>query len=384
MRPHVVLFSPFFRPLESGAELFARKVVEHLEGLVTFSVVTLRVERSWPAEEDLGPHARLYRVGPGRGVGGKYAYPWWALRQARQLPPAALVHGVLETFAGYPTWRLKHSRRVPSILTLQLGRDLSDLLRRTWWAYPVVRRVYTSADRVTVPSAFIAGHASAMGVDPARVRFVPNSVDPTLFSPRGGSPAARQATRARLQLPPAAFVVISVSRLERKNGVDLLVEALADPRLRDVFLLLCGTGSLDASLRSRLAENGGLERVRFVGYLPQEELPALLAASDAFVRASRTEGLGSAFLEAMAMGLPTVGTTVGGIPEFLTTQTGFPIPPERPTAIADALVEIRHLSSEARRARTDAARALVAASYIWSRSMDRMRAVYEELLGPLG
>lgn len=382
MRPHVVLFSPFFRPLEFGAELFARKIVEHLLGLVTFSVITLRVERSWPAEEALGSRARLYRVGPGRGVGGKYAYPWWALRQARRLPPPALVHGVLETFAGYPTWRLKRRRKVPSILTLQLGRDLSDLLRRTWWAYPVVRRVYQSADRVTVPSAFIAGHASAMGVESVRVRFVPNSVDPRFLAcPELRS---RAAMRARFHLPSDAFVLISVSRLERKNGVDLLVDALLDPRLRDVQLILCGTGSLEDSLREKLFRRGDLDRVRFVGYLPHEELPALLAASDAFVRASRTEGLGSAFLEAMAMGLPTVGTTVGGIPEFLTPQTGFPIPPESPTAIADAVSRIRSLSVEDRRARTDAARALVAASYTWPRSMARMRAVYEELLGPLG
>jgi glycosyltransferase involved in cell wall biosynthesis len=78
--------------------------------------------------------------------------------------------------------------------------------------------------------------------------------------------------------------------------------------------------------------------VTFLGEVPQEDLPDHLVSADIFIRASRSEGMGNSFIEAMAAGLPTVGTDAGGIPDFLTEgKTGFVCEPNNPQSVADAV-----------------------------------------------
>jgi glycosyltransferase involved in cell wall biosynthesis len=87
--------------------------------------------------------------------------------------------------------------------------------------------------------------------------------------------------------------------------------------------LILGTGKLEAKLKQLVAQLQLAHRVQFLGHVDHRRLPTYLQLSDVFVRPSRSEGLGSSFLEAMAAGLPVVATPVGGIPDFLHDgQTG--------------------------------------------------------------
>jgi glycosyltransferase involved in cell wall biosynthesis len=145
-------------------------------------------------------------------------------------------------------------------------------------------------------------------------------------------------------------------------------------------LLLVGDGEDRARLERQAAQLGIASRVRFAGAVPPEEIGPWLRASELFVRPSLSEGLGSAFLEAMACGLPVIGTRVGGIPDFLEEgRTGLFCDPQQPSTIATAilrLLEDRPLAETIGRA----GRELVRTRYRWERVAEEVAALYDRLL----
>ena len=85
----------------------------------------------------------------------------------------------------------------------------------------------------------------------------------------------------------------------------------------EVELILLGTGTDEQKLK-KLAKSLGIQnKVIFKGHISHKDLPRYLSQADIFVRPSLSEGLGNAFLEAMAMGLPVIATPVGGIVDFV-------------------------------------------------------------------
>lgn len=150
----------------------------------------------------------------------------------------------------------------------------------------------------------------------------------------------RQECRVRLGYRPDEVVAGTLCRLEAIKGVDLLLRGflLAAPGRPRLRLHLAGDGPLRPALEEVLrgAPRAIRHRVTLAtGWVaPEEVLPAL----DLFLLLSRNEGMGRALVEAMACGLPVVGTAVGGIPDVLDGgAAGLLIPPEDPGAVARAL-----------------------------------------------
>lgn len=142
--------------------------------------------------------------------------------------------------------------------------------------------------------------------------------------------------------PPASGApvrLVTVASLETLyKGVDVLLDATA--RLveagTDVGLLLVGDGRSRPAFEERAARLGLTERVEFRGEVPSGgPVRAALDEADLFVMPSRSEGLPRALIEAMARGMPCVGTTAGGIPELLGDEAL--VPPGDPTALAGAI-----------------------------------------------
>lgn len=130
-----------------------------------------------------------------------------------------------------------------------------------------------------------------------------------------------------------------MSRLVFKNGVDTLIRAM--PLLPGYELTIAGDGPQAEALTTLARKLGVSDRVVFLGLVGQDALPGLLQRSSVFVRPSRSEGLGIAFLEAMAAGVPIIGTPVGGIPDFLKNrETGLFCEVENPESIAQAVREL--------------------------------------------
>jgi glycosyltransferase involved in cell wall biosynthesis len=154
----------------------------------------------------------------------------------------------------------------------------------------------------------VSGHVRAVALARApwaadRMTVVANGVDTSRFSPRerpkGGG-----------------FVFTIVGRLEPRKGVDRAIGAMAG--IPGATLDVVGDGEARAALEAQARALGVADRVHFHGYV--EDVRPLLARAHAVLCASRSEGLGVALLEAMAMGLPVVGFAVGGVPEIVVDQ----------------------------------------------------------------
>ncbi|MFY1700053.1 MULTISPECIES: glycosyltransferase [unclassified Solwaraspora] len=134
-------------------------------------------------------------------------------------------------------------------------------------------------------------------------------------------PAAAFVDQARTPPPRTAPVtLISVGALEQMyKGVDVLLLAMCRLNGRGVAVRLVHVG--DGRLRPRLerlaAQHNLTDQVTFTGALPASAVFEQLDRADLFVMPSRTEGLPRAMIEAMARGLPVIGTSVGGVPELI-------------------------------------------------------------------
>jgi len=140
----------------------------------------------------------------------------------------------------------------------------------------------------------------------------------------------------------SGFSLITVATLEQLyKGVDVLIDAIAQcvKGGLDVRLTVVGDGRHRGALEARCVRQGIEQRVRFLGQLPAgEPVRAQLDRADLFVLASRVEGLPRAMIEAMARGLPCIGTTVGGIPELLPPEDM--VPPNDAWALAAKIAAV--------------------------------------------
>jgi glycosyltransferase involved in cell wall biosynthesis len=165
------------------------------------------------------------------------------------------------------------------------------------------------------------------------------------------------------------------------KGHPQLLQAFARVRERHprASLLLVGDGIRRPWVEQLAREAGLADAVVFTGFRP--DVPALLAAMDCFALAStRTEGVPQALLQAFAVGVPVVASRIGGIPEVVTDgETGLLVESEAVPPLAAAIERVlEDPAGAAQRAR--AARALVEARFSHGRSVDRLLALYDEVL----
>jgi glycosyltransferase involved in cell wall biosynthesis len=234
------------------------------------------------------------------------------------------------------------------------------------------------ADRlVMLTERGIAEHL-AQGIG-RREQFVvvPSGVPVAAF--RAAAPTSDVA-RAALGLPREAYVVAALGRLVPIKGFDLLVEALpaVAAALPSTRLLIIGDGPLRRAFEARAEALGIASRLTITG--ARSDVPALLAAADVLVAPSRNEGMGRAIVEAMALGVPVIGAAVGGIPTVIVDgESGRLVEPERPTAIARALIELG--VDPILRAKLGEAAAERAMEFSTAVSGARLVALYADLLG---
>ncbi|MFJ4681345.1 glycosyltransferase family 4 protein [Kitasatospora sp. NPDC088783] len=218
--------------------------------------------------------------------------------------------------------------------------------------------------------------AARLRVSRRRIDVVPRGRDPRLL---GRVTVERRAeVRKSLGLAEGVPVVLAAARQQYQKGLDVLVSAW--PRVRaarpDAVLLLAGSrGAETARLEGLAAETGG---VRFLG--PRDDVFDLMAAVEVCAVPSRWEGLGSAALEAMGVGVPLVCADVPALRETVGSEgCALLVPPQRPDALAGALVRALEERGEAL-ARAEAARARFLAGYTLERVSARMVEFYGRAL----
>jgi phosphatidylinositol alpha-1,6-mannosyltransferase len=225
---------------------------------------------------------------------------------------------------------------------------------------PLLARVLAQADPVIAAGCYPAAEGEHAARGPLPTTVVPPGVDTERFVPLDH--AARAAARRTFDLPVDAPVVVSISRLVPRKGFDTLVRAAARLRHRhpDLVVAIAGAGRDRARLEQLARECGA--PVRFLGRVPDEQLPALYGCADVFAMLCRTrwmgleqEGFGIVFVEAAACGVAQVAGASGGAPEaVLHGETGLVVDePGDPAAVADAIGAL--LADPARRAAMGAA-----------------------------
>ena len=244
----------------------------------------------------------------------------------------------------------------------------------------LLRRIGDTNDVITYVSRYSRSRiAAALGPD-AALEHLPPGVDAAAFAP---DPQRRAALRARWGIGDRP-VVVCVSRLVRRKGQDVLVEAWPQvlagcPEAR---LLIVGGGADEARLRALVSRHAVQDSVIITGAVPAEELAGYYAAGDVFAMPCRTrgrgldvEGLGIVFLEAAAAGLPVVAGDSGGAPETVRAGiTGEVVDGRDPAAVADACATL--LTDRTRRRRYgDAGRRWVADDWTWTASGERLVAL---------
>jgi glycosyltransferase involved in cell wall biosynthesis len=152
------------------------------------------------------------------------------------------------------------------------------------------------------------------------------------------APMDRAALRCELGLPPTAVVWGAVGRLTYQKGFDLLVQAWAQLRTQDAYLVIFGQGEEQQSLLRAIEQLGLQGRVVLAGQ--RRDLEQVLGALDGYVHPARFEGMPNALLEAMAAGLPIVASRVDGNCELLTDTTGAFVPPEQVEPLAHAIQQL--------------------------------------------
>jgi len=175
---------------------------------------------------------------------------------------------------------------------------------------------------------------------------------------------------AEYWLPHGVPVIVNVGALVGHKGQKFLIDAMPQVlrEVPDAHLIIFGEGDLRAPLERQVKSLSLSKRVLLPGF--REDVLSLMKSADLFVMSSVTEGLGSAVLDAMAMGLAVVGTTAGGIPEAVVTDvTGELVAPADSKALAAAMVKLLK-NADRRRSYGDAGRQRVADHFGVDRLVD--------------
>jgi glycosyltransferase involved in cell wall biosynthesis len=194
---------------------------------------------------------------------------------------------------------------------------------------PMIRAAAGAASGLLAVSRAIRDDMIALGMDGEKIRVHYTGVDLDRFMPVPDRAAAKEA------LGLSGPVVISVGALIARKGQALLIRALAD--LPGVTLLLAGAGPELAEYQKLAKSLGVMEQVRFLGSVPHDQLPGLLAAADVMALPSASEGLANAWVEALACGTPIVISDTGGARELIDSGQAGRIVPRDPAAIAKAI-----------------------------------------------
>jgi glycosyltransferase involved in cell wall biosynthesis len=228
-------------------------------------------------------------------------------------------------------------------------------------------------------SRAIVAELASEGAPRDRLALVPNGVTLERFA----SLPAQAIARERLELAKDTTVAVMVANLNHHKGHADVIDALGGlgHRLPRDFVLVCA--GRDDGIGRELAERArGLgigDRVRFIG--PRNDVPAVLAAADFAISASHQEGSSNAVLEAMATGLPVIGTATGGTPEAVTDGVhGRLVPPQTPSAMAEAIAQLA-AAPALRRAMGERAAAKIRSEYAMEACVDRYVAIYGAVLG---
>jgi glycosyltransferase involved in cell wall biosynthesis len=326
-RMRVTHAAKFYPPALGGMETFVQYLCEGTSG--EWDVCAVVANQSRSTVEDRCGRVRVVRAGSLGTVASVPLCPSLPFHLWREPADCVVLHEP-NPVAGSALWLRTPAPRL-------IVWHHSDLVR-PWWApytYGVVQRaLYRRADCVVVSNPVLAARSPLVRLA-RRVEVIPLGIDLEHYR---APDAVHQALVERIRALAPGPRILFVGRFVYYKGIDVLIDAMT--RCPGT-LMLVGDGSLEGELRTQVATLGLQDRVRFIGRVSDEDLPAYYHASDVFVLPSVavTEAYGLVQIEAMAAGVPVVSTNLPtGVPWVNQDGvTGLVVPPRDAGALAEAV-----------------------------------------------
>lgn len=380
----ILIFSLAYFPKHVGGAEVAIKEITDRSPDIEFHMVTNRFDSTLPRVEKIG-NVLVHRIGitrPNPGMNDLRKWPLHINKPLFQFLAAWKALRLHRTYTYDAVWAMMpHSTgvpvaifnilfpRVPFALTIQEGDPPEYIEKKMRPLWPLFARAFMQASVISVISTFLGKWARRRGFT-GDIELVPNAADIAHFS-QDYPTSVVDEMKESLHKNIGDVFLITTSRLVYKNGLDDVVRAL--PLLPPhVHFVILGTGPDETMLRTLAAELGVFERIRFVGFVDHKDMPKYLAASDIFIRPSRSEGMGSSFIEAMAAGLPVVATQEGGLSDIIFDEkrnpdvptTAWAVDKDSSQQIADAVKAIMDAPEKVRTV-TVTAKRMASEKYDW-------------------
>lgn len=256
---------------------------------------------------------------------------------------------------GVPVVGFYHSD-LPRLVNSRLGHWTDPLLDS------YIRRLYRHFDRILAPSQVIANKLLHLGVE--NVRLQPLGVDTSQFHPRYRDASLKTELGISSDIP----LLIFVGRAAREKNLHLLLKAM-ELLGRNYHLLLVGPGM----------PHGVPDNVSVIHeYVPADHIARYMASSDALIHAGDSETFGLVVLEAMASGIPVIGTRKGAVAELVVPGCGLLAETVSAPALAQAA---RSLFADGHQGMGRLARKRVEEFYAWDKILAQLLGQYQELTG---
>jgi len=323
------------------------------------------------------------------------AYPYFGWRAGRRAARLAregrvdLVHGQGASVFGYAMAPADLRSRVPLVFNPHgleefggTGRGFEGMPLKRFAYGPLRATVRACARRassvIATDRAILPTLLRVLPVGADRVATIPSAIDLETCDAQAGPDdvAGRRAT-----LPDdGSALLVSVGRVERNKGFDVLARALVKLRHRRWRWVLVGDGPARRALQHEVEALGLADRVHLLGRVSSRELYAWYEAADVFVHPTLYEGSSLVTLEAMSRRRAVVATSAGGIPDkIINGETGWLVPPGDEGALAGAIADA--LDHPERWPRLgENARALVEREFSWDVNAERTIALYRQLV----
>lgn len=385
----VLIFSLAYYPsFVSGAEAAIKEITDRISPQdIEFHIITLLFEKSALREERIG-NTYVHRVGFGGAYLSKILFIPLASLKARSLHKKFKFDAVwaMMTYMLLPAVLARAiGVKVPRILTLQDGDPYEKVFERAFIKpfIPVLDYGFRTTDLVQVISSYLGTWPKKRGYT-GEVVHIPNGANPRDLHEEVGEDEIREL-KASFKKKPGDIWLVNTARLVHQKGTDDTIRALT-LLPKQVSFLVVGGGPDEQALKALALELGVEDRVIFTGAVERTQVTMYRRVADIFVGPSRSEGLGNAFLSAMASRLPVVATQEGGLAEFVFgpndthPQTAWVVKKDDSESIARAVEDILAHPEKVEEV-TKTARNMVLETYDWDKiSLQMKERVFNRVL----
>lgn len=371
-----------YYPLIGGAEVFAQTLAEYLvKKGDEVDIVTTRPDRRLSRLETINDVV-VHRVTLGRIKYLSYVAGYfrllWHLLGLDKVRDYDLIHAVSDGLPSIVATSIKKLRGKPYLITIQGGsitpgykKNLSGRIAKKLQQWS-----FRSADAVHVISRKLREQTEQLGAHNPIV--IPNGVNASIFRPLN-----KAALRKKHGFLQDEKIIVGVARLIPRKGIDYLIRATAKvaQHLPNLRLLIIGDGIQRAELEKLILQVELAAKAQILGIVSHDQVPQYFSMADVFVIPSLYEPLGIVTIEAMACGVPVIGTEVDGIPDVIEDgKNGILVPPGDDEQLAEAIMKLLR-DEDTRNRFAQEGLETVKQKFLWEIVLMRITDVYSNLIG---